>query len=142
MATRLTDKQIRKFLWEAYERPFDNKASYLLSDLSGFGVSRCKKLKHGWQGVWYEFNIYLDGDSRVFLAIELSIDFTLKEVEGHILSLYENGGLVASDDERTFNKWKKVILPVYNYEHARYSALKFLEALRKKMLSYNTVINC
>lgn len=135
MAIRITDKQIKKFFWEACERPFDNKASYLLGDLSSYGVSRCKKLRNGWQGTLCEFDVYLDGDSRVVLAIELSTDFTLKEIEDRILSLCENGGLIASDDEKTFNKWGKEVLPIYSYDHARYSALRFLEALRKKMLS-------
>lgn len=139
---RLTDKRIKKFFWNSPERPFNNKASYLLGDLTPYGVTKCKKLMNGWQGVWFGFDVYHDGDFSVELAVELSTDFTLKEIEGCILRLHENGGLIASDDEKTFNKWKEEILPSYNCEHAKYSATRFLEALRKKMLSYNTVINC
>jgi hypothetical protein len=139
MNKRITNKHIRYFFWEAEELPFENKASYLLGDLTVFGVSRCKKIKSHWHGVWYEFDIYHNKDCHVTLIVDLTTDFTLREVEKCIKSLLENGGLLASDDEKTFLKWRNEIMPSYPYEHAKYSAQRFLEALRKTMLLHDQV---
>lgn len=134
MKKRFTDKQIRKFFWEADELPFDNKASYLLGDLIKYGVSRCIQISEVLRCVYYEFDVYREGDFIVTLVIELPIDFTIKNVERAIIFLCAKGGLVASNDVKTFQKWKKKIRPIYPYDHAKYSALKFLEAVRKKMI--------
>jgi hypothetical protein len=50
-------------------------------------------------------------------------------------SLHEYGGLLASNDIETFNKWKHKILPKHPYKHAKHSALRFLEALRREYIS-------
>lgn len=131
---RLTDKQIRNFFWDSPERVSDNKASYLLGGLSVYGVSRCKKGKGMGNNVLYEFDIYQYGDFRVAVIIELSMDFTLKEIEQTVLRLWETGGFIASDDVETFKKWRKEIEPTYGYEHAKFSALRFLESLRKRLI--------
>ena len=135
MKKRLTDKQLRKFFWEADELPFDNKASYLLGDLIKYGVSRCIQISGVLKSVYYEFDIYRERNFIVTLVVELPIDFTLKNVERAIVFLYGKGGLIASNDVKTFQKWKKKIKPLYPYEHAKYSAMRFMEALRKGMLS-------
>lgn len=137
MKQRITGKKIRQFFWDVKELPCENKASYLLGDLVNYGVSRCKKIIHGWEGVNYEFDVYRHKDFSVCLVVELSIDFTMKEVEHNIFGLFDYGGIIASDDVKTFRKWEKHILPQYSYDHARYSALRFLEALRKKFLLMN-----
>jgi len=129
----ITDNQIRQFYWKHNNSPFDNKASYLLGDLRDYGVSRCKKIKSGLESTFYEFDIYKNRKHTVALLIELSTDFTIKEVERAIVRLCEHGGLVASDDNKTFDKWKKAILPKYHYDHAKYSALRFLEGLRREI---------
>lgn len=134
MKKRITDKQIRKFFWEADELPFDNKAAYLLGDLIKYGVSRCIQFSSVLKSVYYEFDIYREQGFIVTLVIELPIDFTLKNIERAIVILYENGGLIASNDMKILQKWKKRIKPLYPYDHAKYSALRFLETLRKKML--------
>ena len=131
---RITDRQIRKFFWEADEFPFDNKATYLLGDLTKYGVSRCVQLSSVLKSVYYEFDIYREEDFIVALVVELPIDFTLRNVEKAVVVLYEDGGLIASNDMKVLQKWKKRIKPIYHYDHAKYSALRFLEALRKKML--------
>jgi hypothetical protein len=134
MKKRITDRQIRKFFWEADELPLDNKAAYLLGDLIRYGVSRCIQISGVLRSVYYEFDIYREEDLIITLVVELPIDFTLKSIERAILFLYEKGGLVASNDMKTFQKWKKKIKPLYPYDHAKYSALRFLEALRERML--------
>jgi hypothetical protein len=134
MKKRITDRQIRKFFWEADELPFDNKASYLLGDLINYGVSRCIQISGVLKSVYYEFDIYREREFVVTLVVELPIDFTLKSIERAIIFLCKNGGLVAANDMKTFQKWKKKIKPFYPYDHAKYSALRFLEALRKRML--------
>jgi hypothetical protein len=141
MKKRITDRQIRKFFWEAEELPFDNKASYLLGDLIGFGVSRCIQISGVLKSVYYEFDIYREQDFIVTLVVELPIDFTLKNIERAIIFLYGKGGLVASNDMKTFQKWKKKIKPLYPYDHAKYSALRFLEAVRERMLVHGMYRN-
>ncbi len=137
MRKKLTDKEIQRFFWEADELPFDNKASSMLGDLTQYGVSRCKKLRGGWKGVWYEFDVYRNGDFLVILAVELPTDFTLKDIEKAIDGLHERGGMLASNDLKTFRKWKRDVLPKYSYDHAKYSALRFLEALKKRLIQVN-----
>jgi len=134
MKKRITDRQLRKFFWEADELPLNNKASYMLGDLINYGVSRCIQVSGVLKSVYYEFDIYKEEDFMVTLVVELPIDFTLKSIERAIIFLHKNGGMVASNDFRTFQKWKKKIKPIYSYDHAKYSATKFLEALRGKML--------
>ncbi|MCG2720809.1 MAG: hypothetical protein L6290_02180 [Thermodesulfovibrionales bacterium] len=138
MKSRLTDKEIQRFFWEAEELPDDNKASFLLGDLTQYGVSRCQKLKDEWQGVWYEFDIFRKRKSVVTLAVELAIDFTLKDVEIAILDIFEYGGMIGSDRKKTFRYWKKNIFPKYPYDHAKYSSLRFLENLRRVFLVSRT----
>ena len=135
MKKRITDEQIRKFFWEADEFPFDNKAAYLLGDLISFGVSRCIQISGVLKSVYYEFDVYREKDFVVTLVVELPIDFTVKNVERAIVFLCESGGLIASNNVKTFQRWKRKIRPFYSYDHAKYSALRFLEALRKEMLS-------
>jgi hypothetical protein len=134
MKKRITDRQIRKFFWEADELPLSNKAAYMLGDLINYGVSRCVQISSVLKSVYYEFDIYREEESIVTLVVELPIDFTLKSIERAIVFLYKNGGTVASNDMRTFQKWKKKIKTAYTYDHAKYSATRFLEALRGKML--------
>jgi hypothetical protein len=135
MKKRITDKQIRKFFWEADELPFSNKASYMLGDLISYGVSRCVQVSSVLKSVYYEFDIYREEDSIVTLVVELPIDFTLKNIERAVFFLYKKGGTIAANDVKTFQKWKKKIKSVYSYDHAKYSATRFLEALRGRMLS-------
>jgi hypothetical protein len=134
MKKRITDKQIRKFFWEADELPFSNKASYMLGDLVTYGVSRCVQVSSVLKSVYYEFDIYREDDSIVTLVVELPIDFTLKNIERAIFFLYKKGGTIASNDIKVFQKWKKKIKAVYSYDHAKYCATRFLETLRGKML--------
>ena len=139
MKKRVTDSQIRKFFWRFDKIPSNNKASYLLGDLSNYGVSRCKKFKKQWAGVWYEFDIYRDSKSSVVtLVVELPTDFRLKDIEKALINLYVNGGMIASNNVKTFYRWDKKVKPVYHHEHAKYSANRFLEALRKKLLPNKT----
>jgi len=58
----------------------------------------------------------------------------LKDVEIAILVHDEYGGMVGSDRKKTFRYWKKNILPKYPYDHAKYSALRFLEGLRREIV--------
>lgn len=134
MPVRINDKTIRHFFWNVSDRPFDNKASYLLGDLSGYGVSNCIKVRNGWQGVYYQFFIYRQNDSIISLSVELSIDFTLNEVEKAIISVYEGNCSIGSNNKKIFYKWAKEIAPQYKFDHAKYSAMRFLEALRKRMI--------
>ncbi len=138
MRKKITDQRIRKFFWEADELPFDNKASYMLGDLYNYGVSRCIQISGVMKTVFYEFDIYREDDRIVTLIVELPINFTVKNLERTIIFLCQTGGLVASNDSETFHKWEKKIKPSNYCDHARYSALRFLEALRKKMLLNNT----
>ncbi len=135
MRKRITDRQIRRFFWEADELPLDNKASYLLGNLIGYGVSRCIQISSAPKSVYYEFDIYREGEFIVTLVVDLPIDFTIRNVERAIIFLTEKGGLIASNDVKTFQKWKKKIKPEYPYDHAKFSALKFLEALRKRLIT-------
>lgn len=134
MKKRLTDREIQRFFWEADELPFDNKASSVLGDLTFYGVSRCKKLRGRWNGVRYEFDVYGNGDSRVMLAVELPMDFSVKDIEKAIEDMHERGGMLVSNDLKTFRRWKRDVLPKYHYDHAKYSGLRFLESLRKSFL--------
>jgi hypothetical protein len=137
MRKKITDERIRKFFWEADELPFDNKASYLLGDLYNYGVSRCIQISGVLKTVFYEFDIYREEDRIITLIVELPINFTVKNLERTIIFLCRTGGLIASNDSETFHKWEKKIKPFNSYDHAKYSALRFLEALRKKMLLNN-----
>ena len=65
--------------------------------------------------------------------VQLPIDFKLKDVEEEIVYLWEDGGTVASDSKKLFHKWDKKINPKYPYEHAKYSANRFLEGLRREL---------
>ncbi len=76
----ITDNQIKQFFWEYDNSPLENKASYLLGDLTNYGVSRCIKCRDGFKCVYYEFDIYREGNSVVTLMIQLPIDFKLKDV--------------------------------------------------------------
>jgi hypothetical protein len=76
MKKKITDRQIRKFFWEADELPLDNKAAYLLGDLIRYGVSRCIQISSAPKSVYYEFDIYREGDFIITLVIDLPIDFT------------------------------------------------------------------
>ena len=69
MKKRITDKQIRKFFWEADELPFDNKAAYLLGDLIKYGVSRCIQFSSVLKSVYYEFDIYREQGFIVTLVV-------------------------------------------------------------------------
>lgn len=131
---KVTDKQIRSFFWNVNELPFNNKASFLLGDITTYGISRCKKSDCGFQGVWYMFDVYKHDEFTVSLVIELPYNFTLRDIEQSIVRLWEKGGMTVSDDVKTMRKWLKDIKPVYAYDHAKYSAIRFLEALRKKLL--------
>jgi hypothetical protein len=137
MRKKITDDRIRRFFWEADELPFDNKASYLLGDLCNYGVSRCIQISGVLKTVFYEFDIYRQGDRIITLVVELPINFTIKNLERTIIFLCQTGGLIASNNSETFHKWEKDIKPITSYDHAKYSALRFLEALRKKMLLKN-----
>jgi len=134
MRRKITDERIRKFFWEADELPFDNKASYLLGDLYNYGVSRCAQVSGVLKSVFYEFDIYREDDHIVTLIVELPINFTVKNLERTIIFLCQTGGLIASNNSDTLHRWEKKIKPLNSYDHAKYSALRFLEALRKKML--------
>ena len=138
MRKKITDERIRKFFWEADELPLDNKASYLLGDIYNYGVTRCIQISGVFKTVFYEFDIYREDDRIVTLIVELPINFTVKNLERTIVFLCQTGGLIASNDSETFQKWEKKIKPLNACEHAKYSALKFLEALRRKMLLSRT----
>lgn len=133
MRYRLTDDEIRKFFWKYDESPYTNKATYLLGDLSEYGVSRCRKLTGKNEGVWYEFDIYQEGDSIITLVVELPIDFAIKDITKAINYIKENGGMIASSNINSFYKWDKQINPKNHYEHARYCAINFLESLKKRL---------
>ena len=128
-------KQLTKALWNLQEFPGENKASFLLGDLSRYGISCIKKIQGAWNTTWFEFYIYVRGNSKIVLVVELPFDFTLKDVERSIIRLHEYGGMIASNDNELMDYWRKNIREYYDYDHAKYSALKFLEALRKKLLT-------
>jgi hypothetical protein len=131
---RITDDWLTRLLWEYDDDlPFCNKASYLLGDLTNYGVSQCKKLID-YGIVQYEFYIYKDGDSVISLIVELPIDFSLKDLEKALVFLLKYDGMITSNDRELFNKWDKQIKPKYLYAHAKYSANKFLEALRRILI--------
>jgi len=126
--------QIRRIFWDAKEVPYANKAAYLLGDLSLYGVSRCKKLIfESISRVCYEFDIYREGSNRVTIVVELPVDFAVKDLERTIMDVWKTGGAVCSNSDIMW-KWQKEIEPHYRYDHATYSAMRFLEALRKKLL--------
>ena len=133
MRYKLTDDEIRRFFWKYDESPYSNKATYLLGDLSEYGVSRCRKFTKKNGCVWYEFDIYSENDSIITLVVELPLDFVLRDVTNAMKNIKESGGMIASTNMASFYKWDKQINPRYHYEHARYCAMNFLEALRKRL---------
>lgn len=124
MRKKFTDKVLRQFFWENKYLPYENKATYLLGDLSKYGVSRCKKvfLKKKW--VWYEFDIYREGDFIVTLGVELPLDFSNKDVVRSVTLIWDKGGVIVSNDTLAFKNWNAEIRPHYNYDHARIFSIK------------------
>jgi len=135
MREKRRTKQIRRIFWEAKEIPYANKASYLLGDLTLYGVSRCKQLvMENVNRGWYEFDIYRARDHVVTLVVELPVDFSVRDIERTILDVWVKGGAVCATDSAVMKRWERRILPAYGYDHAKFSALRFLEALRKALL--------